>query len=127
MSLAQSNLAQSYRIRDLYLPPDNEELLSTKSNLAHAESAEDNWQEALRILNEVEDVRSKQGPESRVPLALIWLAKARAFCCLKEFAQAKLYCDKAMLILGKEYGPDGDHVSKYVLDCLLYAPELICE
>jgi len=127
MGLAQSNLAQSYRIRDLYLPPDNEELLSTKSNLAHAESAEDNWQEALRILNEVEDVRSKQGPESRVPLALIWLAKARAFCCLKEFAQAKLYCDKAMLILGKEYGPDGDHVSKYVLDCLLYAPELICE
>lgn len=103
---------EALKIRKLLLATDDEDLLCTKNNLGNAKSAENEYDEAIKLFEEVGKVRETLGKGAIVSLAISYAGSARAYRLKGEFDNAISLWDRVMEILVSEYGTKGHFVAQ---------------
>ena len=95
---SRASLEKALEVRRKLLHPYHEELANTVHNMGNLTSAEGDLETALKYFEEAEDIRSRLGEDSAIPLAITNQGMGRALFLQHQYDEAMERYEKAELL-----------------------------
>lgn len=118
---SRESLEKALEVRRKLLDPYHEELANTVHNMGNLSSAEGDLETAVKYFEEAEDIRSRLGEDSAIPLAITNQGMGRALFLQHKYGEALERYEKAELLAEQYAGTNSVVLAGYSLAYAFYS------